>query len=783
MWRKLLLVVGLFTLSLQAQTLSLKAGWNLVGPDSNLSLAQIQTQVGGDNLLVIQGPKKTFQKTYVDLGYPELNDFIGFERATGYWIKIAHDSNLTYEQRSYPFDSTIELKAGWNLVGPNGSLTLEEIKNQVGVNNLLIIQGPFKTYQKAYVDQGFAFLNDFEQFEEPNGYWIKVENNATLQFSLIEPAKDYQGNDFEATLTLDNNETVNVYIHADAVPTSEVSNASIAIFGVVDGTQTGAALKLTDAYAVGTHFQVIVKDANGTELGRSEAVTYQGDATPIDFGTITTQEEIIEEPTDTYVTDENHYMGLQIGADMLDYSDYRLAPIDDASFHALSESDQRKIALKMFSIFYQGVAKSTLDPMLSSGKFVTKFRALLDTPNSDLESVEEAISDENLDYNWYHKYEEQILARLYTMTLGREYVNHWAAYVLAQTIMFSPAYELDTVSVPNIAKVYNRLVRDFNSNHTHQFTTFMHMISDENWRRFRSPEDNGREMLELFLLDFNDANVPLAGQALQGWYLDPNDNTLVVSLDENREDIELFGTTIKNGYDFYRELVKAQDFVPTISKRLVGIYFPNHSNSDKGLIASKLVSSGAQSYVDLLKQIVLSKEFLFHSDKVKSFEETFFGIGKQLEWKPARNSYQTIRDRLIRMRQSSMGYKLGRKNITPFDTLSFASFHKIVRENLFIDSSDNSFNEWDAGWSLNMIDRNIHGDSFDSLIDHLFLSTIGRLATTQEYALLQDYILDEKNWEMDTNNNRQRAGRLILDYISRLNEVYRFGTIEEASNE
>jgi hypothetical protein len=82
-----------------------------------------------------------------------------------------------------------------------------------------------------------------------------------------------------------------------------------------------------------------------------------------------------------------------------------------------------------------------------------------------------------------------------------------------------------------------------------------------------------------------------------------------------------------------------------------------------------------------------------------------------------------------------------------------------------------------------MIDRNIHGDSFDSLIDHLFLSTIGRLATTQEYALLQDYILDEKNWEMDTNNNRQRAGRLILDYISRLNEVYRFGTIEEASNE
>jgi len=48
-----------------------------------------------------------------------------------------------------------------------------------------------------------------------------------------------------------------------------------------------------------------------------------------------------------------------------------------------------------------------------------------------------------------------------------------------------------------------------------RFITYKHMMSEDNWRRFRSPEDNGREMLEIYNLDFNDAHVPISAKALQ----------------------------------------------------------------------------------------------------------------------------------------------------------------------------------------------------------------------------------------------------------------------------
>jgi len=52
----------------------------------------------------------------------------------------------------------------------------------LGSDNLLVIQGAVKTYQKSYVDKDLNGLNDFEGFIEPEGYWIKVAHNASLVF-------------------------------------------------------------------------------------------------------------------------------------------------------------------------------------------------------------------------------------------------------------------------------------------------------------------------------------------------------------------------------------------------------------------------------------------------------------------------------------------------------------------------------------------------------------------------------------------------------------------------
>jgi len=48
------------------------------------------------------------------------------------------------------YAETLSLESGWNLVGVNSSLTLTDLKTKIGLNNLQVIQGQDKTYQKVF---------------------------------------------------------------------------------------------------------------------------------------------------------------------------------------------------------------------------------------------------------------------------------------------------------------------------------------------------------------------------------------------------------------------------------------------------------------------------------------------------------------------------------------------------------------------------------------------------------------------------------------------------------
>jgi len=87
------------------------------------------------------------------------------------------------------------------------------------------------------------------------------------------------------------------------------------------------------------------------------------------------------------------------------------------------------------------------------------------------------------------------------------------------------------------------MVRNLQDDSTMAYSTYLHMISSDNWRRFRSPEDNGREMMEIYTLMFDDSKVPIAGKALQNWKLDRDNDTLVIGLNENTQELSLFNTT------------------------------------------------------------------------------------------------------------------------------------------------------------------------------------------------------------------------------------------------
>ncbi len=160
----------------------LKRGWNLMGMDTNLTLAEIKSLIGDDNLDIIQGASKTYKKEYLDNGQEFLNDFEKFEEGKGYWIKVVKDVTFEYPQvRSKKL--TIPLSKGWNLINPTAEMPVKAIQDQIGMQHLFIIQGASKTYKKEYLDNGQEFLNDFEKFEEPKGYWIKVDQDTVLEFT------------------------------------------------------------------------------------------------------------------------------------------------------------------------------------------------------------------------------------------------------------------------------------------------------------------------------------------------------------------------------------------------------------------------------------------------------------------------------------------------------------------------------------------------------------------------------------------------------------------------
>jgi len=502
------------------------------------------------------------------------------------------------------------------------------------------------------------------------------------------------------------------------------------------------------------------------------------------------------------------YKGLTFYHTNMPPSQYTLTSLSDEKFNTLSKSNKRLVADKLLSTLFFGYPLKELEEKINSGSFISLILNGLKENKTDEAWLEEYILDENI-YARFDNAQQvatDMLSRFYAMKeLDSTFIHHWSAYILTQTIMFSPAYELDSSHTPNIARVYNRLVTMFKEESGMRYTTYVHMMSEDNWRRFRSPEDNGREMLEIFTLDMNDSHVPLAGKALKNWKLDKDHDTLVVSLNQNREPINLFGTSIKNGDDFYRELVKSNSFTFASTKRLVDFFFTTKNETEKIQITNTLITSKPETWQDILLQIVFSQEYLLHSHSPKSAEELFFSTAKKINYKIRKESMRHLKRELETMRQASMKYKLGRLNRVPTDTLSFANYHKFIRTYLFklkanpkaaIEKNNDYYN---MGWDESFIaNKNFNFNeentslSLDSFVQYIFHVIVSRDATTKELSLFSDFMLLEKNGEKvfhDTFNmfkiyddkeeqEEQRELRkanitmLVLDYISRLSETY-----------
>lgn len=507
------------------------------------------------------------------------------------------------------------------------------------------------------------------------------------------------------------------------------------------------------------------------------------------------------------------YKGLTFYYKDLVTENYGLVQLNDSTFNTLSNLQKEKVADKLLTTLFYAFPYPELKEKINSGSFLSDIQSGMQTDTTDKAWLETYIVDDDkfTQSNWNEQEAVNILTRFYAMKdLDKYYLRNWMAYILTQTIMFSPAYELESTHTPNIARVYNRLVTMLGEESGMRYMTYVHMMSEDNWRRFRSPEDNGREMLEIFTLDMNDTHVPIAGQALQNWKLDDDHDTLVVGLNQNHEPLSLFNTTIYNGDDFYRELVKSDLFTVGVTQRLVSFFFPQTSKTKQSEITASIVASNPETWQDILLQIVFSEEYLLHSTRAKSAEELFFSTAKKTYFKHRRYTFHELKDRLEDMHQASMKYKLGKIKRVPLDTLSFANYHKYIRERMFLRKSDPSketdYNAWSRhGWGEEFVsnehfnfDENNAESSLVSLIQYIFHAILNRDANTQELTLFKNHMLytnenpTKLRYAFDivrtyTDADKQLKRReefkrnvatIVLDYISRLTETYTFSEVQ-----
>ena len=500
------------------------------------------------------------------------------------------------------------------------------------------------------------------------------------------------------------------------------------------------------------------------------------------------------------------YRGLYYYWPDMSPSGYKLRQLSDARFNGLSLADKRKVADKLLTTLFFGYPAPVLKQKITSSHFLCSVRHGLAEEKNNMPQVEAEITNESRYYrddnNWRPYEVFDILARFYAMKyLDKHYLHNWMAYILTQTIMFSPAYELDSSHYPDVSSVYNWLVMDMDDDMGMRYSTYLHMTSTDNWRRFRSPEDNGREMLEIYTFDFNDADVPKAATTLKNWFLDEDHDTLVVGLNRNTVPQALFGTTVTTGFDFYRELVKSNGFISGSVRRLVDFFFTDYDEANRQRVTDLIVSSHPETWQDVLLQIVFSEEYLLHASRAKSAEELFYSLVKKLEYKHYRRTFYYFSEALDEMHQSSMKYKLGKLERTPLDTLSFAHYHKYIRETLLMrhvcgPHAETTYEDWNTyGWRPPLVgddrfsfDVNDPDGSLRSFITYLFEFMVHRPPTYQETAMfLSNMIRSNGDYEGsyklgDTKYvdgkacyyGRENAARDVLDYISRLSELYMF---------
>jgi hypothetical protein len=511
--------------------------------------------------------------------------------------------------------------------------------------------------------------------------------------------------------------------------------------------------------------------------------------------------------------------------------------LSQSEFNALSSQQQYMVANKLLGTMFRGVAvedffnmnagMGNLRPANSSFLSSTRKNLSRKLSNAELLAYDTLIDGldaegnpdpENAKYRFdtdsnsrnNERAKQLPLARIKEYPISRDMFVHWMAYVLINTIMFSPAEEMESTDYTDVQNMYRFLVLKLEAGATISQIVRSNLPSLARWRVSRSAENHALEAYELYLGLFNtDEDSYRGGVACKDLYLTNEDDGYLLRRTDFSNTIPqliLGNSYITTCSDLYDVIAGHPLLIPRVVEVIFNYFVElRGDNLDyRRRMINAIVSSNPQTFEDVFTAILFSKEYLLNIERPKTFEENLMPLLDALKWHPGENAGEVDEQIFRRMTEFSneqiylrgmgwatMKYKIGRLPNVPLDGLSFANYHKAMREEFlmnrgFYDPSSN--NEGFLYDDTGAVKTFIESMPLNDFVDFLFLSALQRKASDSEKTDLTDvyatgttgnHLTTDSDGNTVVRSNRfDEIAQITFDYISRLPEFYYFRSVK-----
>ena len=529
------------------------------------------------------------------------------------------------------------------------------------------------------------------------------------------------------------------------------------------------------------------------------------------------------------------------------------APLSQAEYNSLPAEQQYQVASKLLATIFRGVSADEFFD-LSNGmtnlrprntNFINEVRSKLSTNLSldviseydksidglddDLSNPDEALArysfDDRTDLERNQRARQIPLARIKDYPISRDLYVNWMAYFLANTIQYSPAEEMESTDMLDVQRMFRFLFNNIEDKTPIRQMVRTNMASLARWRVSRTPQNHALEAFENYLGLFQDgsltdeeklkfpviASLPQsienAGEACRDLFLTrASDDYLIGQTDfpNTRPKLILEDSFVVSCSDVYDVVAGHSLLIPRAVEVIINYFMPGQAMAERRLaVRQAIISSNPETYEDIFTAILFSREYLLNAHRPKSFEENFLPLLDSLKWDVKANIFPVRKDIFERMSSNpssptylggmswnAMALKIGRLPSVPLDALSFANYHKAMRETLLTQSASYLGGVNDAGDGLiftvnDVLHAYVENLSLEDYIDYLFLNVLHRKATSSEQAGLFDFLVnvrdytnpetvDGVDYEIIKSSRYDELAEDVFDYISRLPELYYF---------